>query len=440
MKIAFITPAADIRRTFSYRLADKFYGPRHPITGPLILGSILDRSGHQVEIYEELFKDIDFRKVEEADLIGINIMTSTAARGYKIADFIKRKTNKRIIIGGIHASVLPEEALKHADQVIVGEAENVIIEVVEGKYKDKIVYAPSVKNLDEIPFPNYSLLKTPYNAVNVLTSRGCPYSCNFCTPARMFYPYRKRSPENVIEELKIHKKRGFKYLCFQDDNFTADKERAKAILDKMIFHRLIFKETFFYARTDIFDDTELLDLLQRANFRRVFIGIESLNQQSLKYVNKKQTLTNIVKMKDQLSKYKFKLIASFVIGLDHDDIEDIQRMVGFSKEINAYQLQPQILTPYVGTPIYDQLETEGRILTKDWEKYDMMHVVFQPKNMTTRTLYQEFFNALKSFYSLRSSWNDFKYLGWMDGMKKIAFNMAIKVGANIGSIRFFGRA
>jgi len=203
---------------------------------------------------------------------------------------------------------------------------------------------------------------------------------------------------------------------------------------------LIFKETFFYARTDMFDDSELLDLLKRANFRRVFIGIESLNQQSLKYVNKKQTLTNIEQMRDQLNKYKFKLIASFVIGLDHDDIEDIQRMVSFSKEINAYQLQPQILTPYVGTPIHDQLETEGRILTKDWEKYDMMHVVFQPKNMTPRTLQQEFFNALNSFYSLRSPWNDFKHLGWMDGMKKIAFNMVIKFGAKMGSIKFIARA
>lgn len=440
MKIAFIIPAADIRRTFSYRLADKFYGPRHPITGPLILGSILNRSGHQVKIYEELFEDIDFRKVKEADLIGINIMTSTAVRGYKIADFFKKNTNKRIIIGGIHASVLPEEALKHADQVIVGEAESVIRDVVEGKCKDKIVYAPSVKNLDEIPFPNYSLLKTPYNAFNVLTSRGCPYNCNFCTTTRMFVPYRRRSPDNVIEELKILKKKGLKYLCFQDDNFTADKGRAKEILDKMIFYGLIFKETFFYARTDMFDDSELVNLLKKANFRRVFIGIESLNQQSLKYVNKKQTLTNIEKMRDQLNKHKFKLIASFVIGLDHDSIKDIQRMVSFSKEINAYQLQPQILTPYVGTPIHAQLEREGRILTKDWEKYDMMHVVYQPKNMTPRTLQKEFFKAMNSFYSLRFPWRDFKHLGWMDGMKKIAFNMVMKFGAKLGSIKFLARA
>ncbi len=440
MKIAFITPAADIRRTFSYRLADKFYGPRHPMTGPLILGSILNSSGHNVVVYEELFKDINFRKVEEADLIGINIMTYTAGRGYEIADFIKRKTNKRIIIGGIHASVLPQEALEHSDQVIVGEAESVIKDVVEGKCKEEIVYAPAVDNLDEIPFPNYSLLKSPYNAINIMTSRGCPYNCTFCTTTRMFSPYRRRSSENVIKELKIHKKRGLKYLCIQDDNFTADKERAKEILDKMIFHRLIFKETFFYARMDMFDDPDLMGLLQKANFRRVFIGIESLNQQSLKYVNKKQTLKNIEQMRDQLHKYKFKLIASFVIGLDYDDIDDIQRMVRFSKEINAYQMQPQILTPYVGTPIYDQLEAEGRILTKDWKKYDMMHVVFQPRNMTARTLKNEFFNSLSTFHSFRAPWNDFKNLGWMDGMKKMVFCVVIKFGATIGSIRFLARA
>jgi radical SAM superfamily enzyme YgiQ (UPF0313 family) len=440
MKIAFVIPAADIRRTISYRLADRFYGPRHPMTGPLILGSILNHSGHQVEIHEELFRDIDFSKVEKADVIGINIMTSSAIRGYEIADFLKKKTNKRIIMGGIHASVLPEEALKHADQVIVGEAESVIKDVVEGKCRDEIVYAPAVKNLDEIPFPNYSLLKTPYNAINVLTSRGCPYSCNFCTTTRMFFPYRRRSPDNVIEELKIHKQRGLKYLCFQDDNFTADKQRAKEILDKMIFHGLIFKETFFYARTDMFDDLELMGLLRRANFRRVFIGIESLNPQSLKYVNKQQTLANIENMRHQLNKHKFKLIASFVIGLDHDGLEDIQKMVAFAKEINAYQLQPQILTPYVGTPIHAQLEKEGRILTKDWEKYDMMHVVYQPRNMAPRTLQKEFFKAMNSFYSLRSPWRDFKHLGWMDGMKKMAFNMVMKFGANLGSIRFLARA
>ena len=102
MKIAFIIPAADIRRTFSYRLADKFYGPRHPITGPLILGNILNRSGHEVEVYEELFRDIDFSKVEEADLIGINIMTSTAVRGYKIADFIKKPKSGLLLEAYMH--------------------------------------------------------------------------------------------------------------------------------------------------------------------------------------------------------------------------------------------------------------------------------------------------------------------------------------------------
>ncbi len=440
MKIVFVTPAADIRRTFSYRLVDKFYGPRHPITGPLILGAILTRAGHQVEVHEELFADIDFNKIKDADVVGLYIMTSNAERGYKIADYLRSKNHQRVVIGGMHASILPEEALEHADQVVVGEAENVIVDVMEGGIEEKIVYASPVENLDDVPFPDYSLLKTPFNACNVLTSRGCPFSCNFCTTTRMFSPYRKRSPDNVIRELKIHKKMGLKHLCFQDDNFTADRKRAKEILKKMIAHQLLFEETFFYARMDMFEDEELLDLLMRANFRRVFIGIESLNARTLKYVNKRQSLADINQLEEKLKKYKFKLIASFVLGLDHDNREDIKRVVDFAKKINAYQLQPQILTPYVGTPIHDQLEKEGRILTRDWEKYDMMHVVFQPMNATPVVLKREFMGALNSFYSFDSVFKNYQRLGVRDAVIKLLFCVAIKVGTTIGAIRYLGRA
>ena len=139
MKVTFINPAADIRRTFLYRLADFFYGPRHPITGPLILGSILKSAGHKVEVYEELFENIDYKKVlKGTDLVGIYTMTSNAVRAYELADFTKNKLKIKVVIGGMHASVLPEEALKNADQVVVGEAENVIKDIVECKINNKM--------------------------------------------------------------------------------------------------------------------------------------------------------------------------------------------------------------------------------------------------------------------------------------------------------------
>lgn len=428
MKVVFIVPAADIRRNKYYRLGGSFYGHSNSITGPLILGKILKDAGHIVEVYEELYSDLDFDKMLDADVICIYTMTSNAKRAYEIADMFRGKYKKRVIIGGIHASGIPEEAAKHADSVIAGEAESAILDAVEGRTDDKIIYAEPVKDLDTIPFPDYSLLKTPCQVANLMTSRGCPYSCIFCTTSRMFHPYRKRTPDNVIEELKVYKKMGFKYVNFEDDNFTADKNRAKEILRKMIDNNLVFKETFFFGRTDLANDDELLELLSKAHLRRVLIGIESLNQDSLDYINKKQKIEDIKRCGEKLSKYKIKLIASLVVGLDYDKKEDIRRGVQFCKDINAYQLQPAILTPYPGTPVYKQYCSENRIIIKDWQYYDMMNVVFQPKNMTPWELQKEFFNAVKSFYSFKGALKMFQLFGMDAGMRRLGLWLASKFG------------
>ena len=127
---------------------------------------------------------------------------------------------------------------------------------------------------------------TPVKAANVLSTRGCPFRCTFCTTSRMFAPYRQRSVENVIAELRMYKQMGFKYMNFEDDNFTADKERAKEICRQMIKEGLVFKETFFFGRTDLAKDEELLTLLKQAHLTRVLIGIESLKQEALDSINK----------------------------------------------------------------------------------------------------------------------------------------------------------
>ncbi|SHI16752.1 B12-binding domain-containing radical SAM protein [Sporanaerobacter acetigenes] len=428
MKIVFITPAADIRRNSIYRLGGSFYGQKNSITGPLILGRILKEAGHDVEVYEELYKDLKPENILDADTVGIYTMTSNATRAYELADILRNEYKKRVILGGMHVSGFPEEGLKHADQVIVGEAENIIVDIIEGNIKEKIVYAPPVKDLDKIPFPDYSLLKTPCNAANVMTSRGCPFSCIFCTTSRMFYPYRQRTPDNVIKELEMYKKMGFKYVNFEDDNFTANKIRAKEILRKMIENKLVFKETFFFGRTDLANDEELLVLLRDAHLNRVLIGIESLNQKSLDYIDKKQKIEDIEKAGEMLAKYKIKLIASIVLGLDYDTVEDIRNSVEFTKKINAYQLQPAVLTPYPGTPLYEQFEKEDRIIIKDWQYYDMMNVVFQPKNMSPWKLQSEFFHAVKSFYSFSGAMKIFKLFGFEAGMRRLGLWIAANFG------------
>ena len=138
MKIVFITPAADIRRNSVYRLGGSFYGQSNSITGPLILGRILKEAGHDVAVYEELYADVKPEDIKDADVIGIYTMTSNARRAYELADILRNEYKKRVIIGGMHVSSMPEEGAKHADQVIVGEAEKVIVDVIEGDRKSVV--------------------------------------------------------------------------------------------------------------------------------------------------------------------------------------------------------------------------------------------------------------------------------------------------------------
>ena len=198
MKIVFITPAPYLRRMKLYRLSGKMYGQSNSITGPLILGGILKRAGHDVEVYEELNGAVNLQKLlKTTDIFCFSIMTSNAPRAYELADQVRSYGRAKVLIGGMHATSMPQEASLHADHVIRGEGEKVILDVVEGRITDKVVEGIPIENLDEVPFPDYSILKTPCESANVLTTRGCPFRCTFCTTSRMFAPYRQRSVDNV---------------------------------------------------------------------------------------------------------------------------------------------------------------------------------------------------------------------------------------------------
>ena len=430
MKIVFIPPTTALRRLPAYRAAGKVYGQSNSITGPLILGGILKRAGHEVEVYEELNGSVNYKKlIPTADIFMFSIMTSNSLRAYELADRVHKEGHARVIMGGMHATNMPEEALQHADQVIVGEGEKVILDVVEGRITDRIVHGIPLENLDEAPYPDYSILKTPVEAANVLTTRGCPFRCTFCTTSRMFAPYRQRSIDNVIGEIRMYKQMGFQYMNFEDDNFTADKERAKEICRRMIKEGLTFKETFFFGRTDMANDEELLTLLKEAHLTRVLIGIESLNQKALNSIHKGQNIEDIRRAGKACAEHGIRVIASIVLGLDDDQKEDIKRSIDFAKEINAYQLQPAILTPYPGTPVYEQMVKEGRLLKEtNWAAYDMMNVVFQPKNMSPWELQDTFYEMSKYFYDEKSAETIGKLFGREYGKRRKGLAMYAKLG------------
>ena len=430
MFVVFVTPASDLRRFPLYRFGGRFYGHPNAITGPLILGGILKEAGHQVEVYEELYTTPNYKKLmKKADVFCIYTMTSTAPRAYALADWIHRESKAKVMIGGMHASVLPQEALTHADQVIVGEGESVILDVIEGRILEQVVRCEPICDLDTLPWPDYSILKTPCDCANVMSTRGCTHCCSFCTTSRMFAPYRQRSVDSVIAELQHYKALGFEYMNFEDDNFTADKERAKEICRRMIAENLIFKETFFFGRVDMARDDELMKLLSQAHLNRVLIGIESLNAEALEEIDKGQKPWDIHLAAERCRIYKIRLIVSLVLGIDADSKREIRRGVRFAKRVDAYQLQPAILTPYPGTPVYDKFQQEKRMLLNDWSHYDMMHVTFWPQQMTPWELQEEFYRAICQFYDVRGAIHIGKIFGWGFCVRRLGLCLFSKLGA-----------
>lgn len=390
MKIVFIEPLASKANVYS-KLS-------MPLLGPVYLGTILKNKGHEVSIYKEDIQTPDYANLD-ADLICISILTSTAKRGYEIA---KRFPKQKVIIGGVHASLLPEEAVEFARQVVVGEAEEVICDVVEGKLKDTIVYGKAVENLDALPNPDFSLIKGYRPAKLIMpisTSRGCPFDCSFCSVTKIFgRKYRFRSAENIIEEVK---KREAKSFFFCDDNFTAHPKRTRHLLELMLENKI--RNWCCQVRCDIAKDTQLLNLMSKAGCKLVCIGFESVNPMTLKAYQKKQTIEEIKLAIHSFHKTKIKIHGMFVLGGEDDNKSTVWETLKFAIKQKIDTIQMMILTPFPGTKVYDTLQKQQRIFTRDWSLYDGQHIVFTPKLLSAKELQVNVFKAYTKFYSLYRS-------------------------------------
>lgn len=371
-----------------------------PLLGPIYLGTILKNRGHEVEVYNEDIHTPDYSRLQ-ADVIGISILTSTAKRGYDIA---KKFPKEKVIIGGVHASLLPFEAIQFARQVVVGEAESVITDIVENKIRDPIVYGRPVENLDELPYPDFSLFKKFkfFSAITpVSTSRGCPFDCSFCSVTKIFgRRYRFRSADNIMGELLFRKGNE---LFFCDDNFTAHPKRAHTLLDLMVKHKI--RNWSCQVRCDIARDNELLNLMAKAGCRVVCIGFESINPRSLESYKKKQTVEEIIHAIRSFHKRRIKIHGMFVLGSDDDNKKTIWDTLKFAIKQKIDTIQMAILTPFPGTKVYETLEAQRRIFTRDWSLYDGQHIVFKPKLLSARELQLNVVRAYTKFYSLSRSFS-----------------------------------
>ena len=246
--------------------------------GCVSLGTLLLQHGHEVEILDESSGPLDPDAVE-ADIVGLSIMTATAKRGYELADSFRRE-GRRVILGGAHASALPEEAAAHADCVVVGEGENAIARAVESRSPARIVQGTPVGRLDDLPLPDAGLALGRLDGQTfapVFTSRGCPWGCDFCSESAMFgRRYRERGLDGVLAELALYEGRA---VGFYDANLGVDRQRLKDLLRRMLAEDAVPPAWAAEATLDLAADGELLGLMRQTNCRALLVGIETLNPQ-----------------------------------------------------------------------------------------------------------------------------------------------------------------
>ncbi|HUU46388.1 MAG TPA: radical SAM protein [Acidobacteriota bacterium] len=355
---------------------------------------------YEVSLLDEALDrpDLGHYEATDADLVGLSVSTQNASRAYAIARALKRK-GKTVVMGGIHVTALPSEALQYSDAVVIGEAEGVWQELVHDYATDNLqqIYraarpSPELATPTRIsPASHQSLISVR----PVQISRGCPFGCEFCSVSAFYgHVTRYKSVEAVVNEITNAQST---YVFFVDDNLFASKPYARELLHRL--HALKIRWVS-QAPISIAWDPEILSLAKSSGCRGLMIGFDSVNQGSLASVSKRQNQVQSYKgAVTSIQNIGIPIAGSFIFGFDQDDESVFEETVRTAKNLEIDLAYFFILTPYPGTQLYQTLAREDRIFERDWAKFDCNHVVFSPRRMTPAQLQQGFEWAWKEFYS-----------------------------------------
>jgi len=415
-----------------------------------LLGTLLRDRGHDVRIMAEGLGELDWSRILSSDLVGISSITSTAIKAYRYAQRA-RDAGIDVVMGGPHVTFEPDEALEFADYVVRGEGEDTMLELMDhlenGREAKDIAGLsfhdkgrshvhndprPLRPTLTDLPISDLALIDhhEKISPTPILTSRGCPYDCEFCSVILMFgRKVRTVDSARVIEDINEAQPES---IFFYDDNFFITKNRGRTMLAAMI--RAGLKIPFSaQIRVDSICrhgkvDYELLGLMKEAGCERVYMGLESANPETLKNYNKRQDVGDISGGIKALHDYGIDTHGMFVFGADTDTPETLMETVDYAIEHDITTAQFMILTPLPGTRQWDKFESEGRIFTKNWSLYDGHHVVFHPKRMTPWELQDTTLTAHQRFYNLRRATGKgkFGFHGFLisHGWERVPENMA----------------
>lgn len=355
---------------------------------------------HEVDIIEEETEQIDLD--QECNLVGISCMTANAPRAYELCHEFKKR-GKTVILGGVHPSILPDEALHHADCVVIGEAEGVweiLIQDFQNNNLKKTYHDPMPDLGKYVPKDFSKIIKRRlFDLMPIMTTRGCPYDCDFCCVTNLFGKNIRHIPiENIVRDIQ---ESGAKNFMFLDDNIIGNPKYAKALFKAI--KPLKIKWVGQASVSLLVRDEELMQLAAESGCKVLFFGVESVSELQLKTMRK--SITEIEHLERALKKIKkagILIHASMVFGFDNDTKETFNETVRFLIRNKVSTASFNVLTPYPGTKIYEDLKNENRIITADWRYYNHNTVVYKPKNMTHYELQIGKIKAKKKFYSLMS--------------------------------------
>ncbi len=355
-----------------------------PLTLTTLASLIPPEIPHEVSLIDEGIDEIRPDEID-ADLVGISAITGTAPRAYEIAAQLRRR-GLPVVLGGVHPTLLPEEAQRHADATVVGYAEEswpqLLRDFVAGRMQSRYDQSKTL-SLANLPLPQRHLFDTSLvNVAHTLeATRGCIYQCDFCVvPVAWGKPLQKPVADVIADIRQMRAKR----LIFLDLNLIADVDYAKELFTALIPLKITWGGL---ATTTIAWDDELLDLAARSGCRGLLLGFESLSQASLnetkKSFNMRRDYHFVVQ---QLHDRGIAIMGCFVFGFDHDTLDSFDETFEFVMESKMDLPRYAIQVPFPGTGVYKRLLAEGRITTQNWSLYDGQHVVYQPKQMTAEQL------------------------------------------------------
>ncbi len=380
---------------------------------------------HEIKIVEEAYGEkVNFD--DDFDVIGISIMTQTCIRGYQIANEFKKR-GKIVVFGGIHATSMPEEAIRFGNAVVIGEAEglwDIVLEDIKHHCLKSFYRLEHLPDLKSHVRPRRDLIQCSsgkFSIAPIETTRGCPYNCDFCAVTRFFGTRQRHKPiPDIIADIESCKE---KNLFFLDDNITGDKRYAKDLFREMIPQKKVWVGQ---ASIQVANDPELIKLAYKSGCRALLIGFESMSESGInRYRKTLKTINENILAVKKLQDNGIMTMASLIFGLDSDTSEVFDIAHDFLTRSKAAFFQACVMTPYPGTPVFEKLFSQGRILTDDWSKFDASKVIIRPENIAPEELLDRYNKIKWQFYSnlsiLKRSYPNIK-IGFMEALLYFTLN------------------